>query len=172
MKKMLLMLMVIVYMSTIVFLPVQASSEVGQDIKINELNQVMFAQKTLDAKENPDDSANTVVTYESGSPVYVLGETADGWYKVLYQGKNGYVHMAELTMEKPNIVGTDTEDLSREMENVEMESKLVVEEVERYREERKRSRIWGAAIIFLVVGIFTTGIISTIKANKEKVNEN
>ncbi len=54
----------------------------------------------------------------------------------------------------------DVEALDEEFAVEEAEGKLVVEEVERQRTEVRRSRIWGAVIILLVLGVFATGIIS------------
>lgn len=82
---------------------------------------------------------------------------------VPYQDKIGYVRKSALTTQ-----GLDVEGLDKEMEAAEAESKLVVEEVERYRAEARRSRIWGTVIVLLVVGIFATGILSTVKAANEK----
>ena len=60
----------------------------------------------------------------------------------------------------------DISGLDEEIDAVEMESRMVIEEVERHRAEAKRSRIWGMVIVLLVAGVFATGIISTIKAGK------
>ncbi len=62
----------------------------------------------------------------------------------------------------------DVAALDAEMEAEIAEAKLVVEEVERYRAEAKRSRIWGVVIVLLVVAIFAVGIISTIQVKKQK----
>lgn len=162
MKKILLVLMSVMCLGAGVSMHVRAE-ESGQEVEINELNQIMVTKDAVEARELPKDNANIVISYESGAQVLVLGETTDGWYKVSYQGKEGYVRKAELTQQT-----LDLEGLDKEMESAEMESKLVVEEVERYRAEERRSKIWGTVIVLLVVGIFATGIISTVKAEKKK----
>ena len=43
---------------------------------------------------------------------------------------------------------------------------MIVEEVERQREEARRSKIWGTVIILLVMGIFGMGVVSTVKDKK------
>lgn len=165
MKKVLLVLVSVLWLGAMVSFPVKAD-EAAQEAETNELNQIMMSKDKLEAKEIPDDSANVTITYESGAPVFVIGETTDGWYKVSYQDKVGYVHKSALT--SPEL---DVEGLDKEMKEAEEESKLVVEEVERYRAEARRSRIWGTIIVLLVVGIFATGIISTLKTEKEKNKE-
>lgn len=162
MKKVLLVLMSVLWLGILVSVPVRAEEALGE-AETTELNQIMLANGKVEAKEMSDDSATVVITYESGAPVLVIGETTDGWYKVSYQDKIGYVHKSELTTQ-----GLDVEGLDKEMETAEAESKLVVEEVERYRAEARRSRIWGTVIVLLVVGIFATGILSTVKAEREK----
>ena len=129
----------------------------GSQRGVTELNRIMKAKSSLEAKTEPDEQAEVVVSYDSGAPVYVTGETADGWYRVLYQDKVGYVRISELTVQDMDISGLD-----EEIDAVEMESRMVIEEVERHRAEAKRSRIWGMVIVLLVAGIFATGIISTI----------
>lgn len=57
----------------------------------------------------------------------------------------------------------DSSELDAEFSKLEEESAMIVEEVERQREEARRSKIWGAAIVALVIGVFSMGIISTFK---------
>lgn len=167
MKKMILLLMVVVCIgvSVSVPLPVKAS-ETAQETEISELNQVMTAKDQLDVKETPDDNAATVMTFESGDAVFVAGETTDGWYKVSYQDKAGYVRKSELATFEMDVEGID-----KEMTEAAEEGKQVVEEVERYRTEARRTKIWGTVIVLLVVGIFATGIISTMKNEREEGKE-
>ena len=66
----------------------------------------------------------------------------------------------------------DSSELDAEFSKLEEESVMIVEEVERQREEARRSKIWGAVIIALVIGIFSMGIISTFKDKKMENVEN
>ena len=86
---------------------------------------------------------------------------------MLYQGKTGYLNKStsEKSLQKTEI---DVEALDAEMEKEQIESKMIVEETERQRAEARRSKIWGAVIVLLVLGIFATGIVSTIQAEKKK----
>ncbi len=65
----------------------------------------------------------------------------------------------------------DSTALDAEFAELEEESVLIVEEVERQRAEARRSKIWGAIIIVLVMCIFGIGIVSTNK-DKKKVGHN
>ncbi len=163
MKKLVYMLMIVCCVGMTAPLSANAE-ETAQEAEIMELNQIMQAEEAVEAKAEPKDNAEVIVTYSAGAPVYVVGETADGWYQISYQNQKGFVHKSELAEMKE----IDAASLDEEMEAAEEESKMVVEEVERYRAEVRRSKIWGTIIVLLVVGIFATGIISTAKAEKEE----
>lgn len=142
---------------------VQAKDTVGQgemteNETITECSLIMAAVGEVDAKERPDASAAVVISYHDGDNIYVTGETADGWYRVRYQDLVGYVQTEQVTE-----IELDVEALNDEFAVEEEEGKLVVEEVERQRTELRRSRVWGAVIILLVLGVFVTGIVSTVK---------
>lgn len=157
-------------------LPVKAN-ENTDEVAVTELNQVMTILVDCDAKEFPKRGAASVVSYDAGSPVWVVGETQDGWYMVSYQDKKGYIpkdYIAELQVEVADkgVVNLTDAGLDAEMEAVEAENKMLVEEVERQRGETKRSHIWTIVIVLLVIGIFATGIISTIKSGKGTEEQN
>lgn len=166
MKKMLFMLAVVLCLGGMAVLPVIAE-EGEQETEVTELNQIMVADEAVEAKEMPDPNSKTVITYEGGKHVFVIGETSDGWYKVSYQDKEGYVPKAALADQE-----LDVEGLNQEFQESETEGRMVIEEVERNRKEAKRSKIWGIVIVLLVVGIFATGIISASGLEKEKKKSN
>lgn len=162
MKRILLVFAAVLFLGSMIALPVRAE-ELQQEEGFTELSQIMVANEAVEAKEIPDNKGNTVITYESGAYVFVIGETRDGWYKVSYQDKEGYVKKSALTIQEFDVEGID-----KEFQEIEAEGKLIIEEVERYRAEAKRSRIWGIFIVLLVVGIFATGIVSATRIEKEK----
>ncbi len=143
---------------------VQAESEV----KESESGQLMVADEDVDMKTEPSDSAETIVSHRKGDFVFVTGEAADGWYHAIYQGKEGYVPQDSLSVSEIDVAGLD-----EEMARTQQEAKLVVETVEHYRAQARRSKIWGSVIVVLVLGIFATGIISSRKGveGKEKQGE-
>lgn len=252
------------------------AQENTEEISVTGMNQVMTVAADCEARELPDHNAAAVMSFSAGGSVWVVGETQSGWYKVSYQGKQGFIpkeSVMELQVEidgsrvslsgigsnevmtgvpeteenndisslaEGNGKGEDSqkEDPSREdsMENgveeddrqegsadkspdgedpakedpagevlagqapggqsegassqggkktvslkeagldtemaaMEAENKILVEEVERQRAEKKRSRIWTAVIALLVVAIFAAGIISTVKGNKNGKEE-
>ena len=142
---------------------------------VSELNQIMTVQEDCDARELPKEDAPAAHHYTSGESVWVTGETQDGWYRISYQGQEWYI-LKESTMdlqietEDQGTAGLVEAGLDEEMAEVEVEGKILVEEVERQREEQKRSGIWGAVIILLIVSVFVTGIISVMKKGKRNKN--
>lgn len=133
---------------------------------ISELSQIMTAERDVDMKAAPEESAETIKSYEKGASVFVTGETGDGWYRVIYQDKEGYVPKDALQLQE-----IDVEGLDAEMAQMEEEAAFVVESVEKYRVEARRSRIWGGIIILLVAGIFAVGIVSGIRGAKDDSRE-
>lgn len=131
-----------------------------------QFDRFMTALAQVDAKEEPDNDSETLFSYDAGATVYVTGETEDGWYIVSYQGQTGYINKntAQQALTSEEI---DVEALDEELEALQVRDKIIVEEVERYRVEARRSRIWGTVIVLLVVGILAVGIISTVRVEKK-----
>lgn len=174
MVKIVLTLVVTLFMT--VGYPISAHANAEGEITIS---QIMTAMQNIDAKAEPNSNAETIFSYEAGASVLVTGETEDGWYIVFYQGKTGYIDPntpidpatsidSNKTQTILEVQEIDIEALDAEMEEMQIESQIIVEEVERYRTEARRSRIWGTVIVILVIGIFAVGIVSTVRAEKKK----
>lgn len=161
-------------------LSAKAQQDMGE-FSVTEMNQVMTVIAECEARELPDDKAASVISYTAGTSAWVIGETSNGWYKVSYQGKEGFVTkdcITDLQVDKEEGKRPEEENkktvnlaeagLDTEMAAMEAESKIFVEEIERQKTEAKRSRIWKAVIAVLVVGIFATGTITTIHESKKR----
>ncbi|MBD5476283.1 MAG: hypothetical protein HDR17_09975 [Lachnospiraceae bacterium] len=168
-RKVLFGLMLIVFAGTGAMI---VHGEENTALEVTELSQFLTAKDKIEAKAEPDEKAETVITYDAGSTIYVTGQTQEGWISVSYQGQTGYINMniPEIrdNLEENEI---DVAALDKEMEAEIAEGKMIIEEVERYRAEKKRSRIWGTVIVLLVAGIFAMGIVSGIQAEKAKKQE-
>ncbi len=169
--KILMALLVAVFISSAFGVSAKAEEASGE-VSVTEMNQVMTILNDCEARELPDGSAAVVQSYAAGDSVWVVGETQDGWYKISYQGKESYIPKDSTTDLQVEIEGQGTVDLVEagldgELAAVEAEGKMLVEEVERQRTETKRSRIWTIVIVVLIIGIFVTGIISTVKKEKD-----
>lgn len=154
-----------------------AAEDLG-DLGNVQLSMFMKTLQPVDAKAEPNDDAETIFSYDEGSYVYVTGETDNGWYIAFYQGQTGYIKNVPQELEIVQDVQArqgvleageiDIEALDEELAAQELEGKLLAEEMERYRAEARRSRIWGTIIVLLVIGIFAVGIISTVRSEKKK----
>lgn len=133
---------------------------------IAELSQIMTAVEDVDMKAAPEEGAAVVRFYEKGDSVFVTGRTEDGWYRVIYQDLEGYMPESALSEKE-----LDVEGLDAEMSRTEQEAAFVVEMVEKYRDEARRSKIWGSVIVVLVVGIFATGILSGIRSSRRETQD-
>lgn len=127
---------------------------------------IMKTEKKTAMKAEPEKTAETLMTFEKGSLVFVIEETADGWCRVRYQDVEGYVEKEGLSVQEIDIEGLDAEMAANEAE-----TKFVIEVVEKYRADARRSKIWGTIIILLVAGIFGIGIVSAVRSNKSGDNE-
>ena len=168
------------------------AGENSEEALITEMNQVMTVLTDCDAREKPDKNSGIVMNYEAGASIWVTGESPEGWYRVSYQGKEGYVPQEAITELQVQMGGTSEDEnntdaigdnnaaqsvtlkeagLDTEMAALEAENELIVEEVERMRSEAKRSQIWKIVIAILVIGIFVIGIFCTVQSKKKKKNE-
>lgn len=127
---------------------------------------VLEAEKRIEMKAAPEKTAETLMTFQKGDLIFAVGEVEDGWYHVIYQGNEGYVEEGGLAR-----VEIDVEGLNAEMAVNEAETKFVVEVVEKYRADARRSKIWGTVIIVLVIGIFGVGIFSAVRTNRMEDEE-
>lgn len=175
-----ILIMLIPVMAAGYQLPAHAREEATE----TQIELFMRALQQIDAKAEPKDDAETIFTYDEGEHIYVTGETPNGWYIVFYRGQTGYINknvsqgveavqdeqgpqseqnaQVALKAEELNLDALDDELAAQEVEN-----KLIAEGVERYLEEARRSKIWGAVIVLLVISIFAVGIVSTVRAEKK-----
>lgn len=164
-----LLLMIVSVMAGGYLLPAYA----GDGLTEPQITLFMKALKQIDAKTLPNDDAETIFTYDEGDHIYVTGETRNGWYIVYRQGQTGYIKknivqgVGALQDGQALLEEVDIEALDDELAALEVENKLIVEGVERYLTEARRSRVWGIVIVLLVIGIFAVGIVSTVRAEKK-----
>ena len=143
--------------------PIMVSASVQSEAAVTQTSRLMTAAEYTEAKAAPDVGAETVITYDKGATVYVIGETSDGWYRVSYQEKEGYV-----TIESLGAIEVDLNALAKEMENEETAGKIVAEEVERTRNEDERSKSWIIALAIIIGGMFITGILIASVSSKRR----
>lgn len=143
--------------------PIMVSASVQSEVTETQTNCLMTAVEYTEAKAAPDAGAETVITYDKGATVYVIGETSGGWYLVSYQEIVGYVNKEAL-----DATDVDLTALAKEMGNEEAAGKIVVEEVERTRNEDERSANWIIALAIIIGGMFITGVLIASVSSKRR----
>ena len=61
---------------------------------------------SLRLREEPSTSASIVTTLNKGVAVAILADKADGWYKISYNGKSGFVSADYLIVDRDNLFTT------------------------------------------------------------------
>lgn len=61
---------------------------------------------SLRLREEPSTSASIVTTLNKGVAVAILADEADGWYKISYNGKSGFVSADYLVVDQDNVFTT------------------------------------------------------------------
>lgn len=173
MKKRLLISILAIILGLI---PISAYAEAVDNIETENVSvtgSMKQVEAHVDVLENQDEGSDVIVSFESGSMIMVIDES-DDWYTVSYQGKTGYISKkASPDAIVDNVSFTENvQSLDEEFAEESAQMTLIAEEVERYRAERKRSIIWGTIIVLLVIGVFATGIISSLQnAKKDAGND-
>lgn len=134
----------------------------ASNLESTEINQMMIINMNTDGYEAPDETSVVTKTYEKDEPVFVAGEINSEWYVIAYKDQSIYVKQKAISQMEIN------EELENELLTNQEESKQFIEEVERYRAEAVRSKIWAGVIVVLIVGIMVTGVIAVIQSEKKK----
>lgn len=146
-----LLSLLVIFTGLSIAVPVRAEGTKNEAVQMERL---MTAAQDAEMKRTPEEAGEVVTVFEAGSSVYVMGETASGWYQVSYQGNTGYVR-EELLKD----IEVDLTALELEMDDVETEGKILTEETERVRSEEERSKVWIIVLGLIIGGIFVTGIL-------------
>lgn len=112
-----------------------------------------------------EDETSAVLLELKKQQLVVPVEIGVPWVKVSIGDVTGYVKSQYVQMENPDPLAV------QEFEEQEEYHVELINEIERLREEQKRSRIYGIIIICIIVGIFAAGIVSTIVARKQEENK-
>ena len=152
-----------------------------------EILDMVQTEKRLESKVEPSDSAETGHIYEAGDYLLIVEGGNAAWHAVAYQGEIYYVKKSAAVEVKAPTVQVENEDgkmeevtmdeefidnLDAEMEVEKQESKVFVEEYEKYLKETKQKRTWGIIIAVLIVAIFGVSIYSHISAKNANDSDN
>lgn len=125
------------------------------------INALITATADMDARSGPDEGADVVFQVSQGQSLLAVGEDGD-WYRIFYQGQYAYIPKVSAQAQEMNLEALE-EEMSREAE----EGEAFIESLEMHRSAAKRTRIWGAVIILLILAILVVGVVSAIKKRKQ-----
>ena len=101
-----------------IVLPIETEneSEILQEVYTYvDLSQVMYAKQPVNVRDLPSASGNKLGGISSGQQVTVTGQCNEtNWYRISYNGKEGFVSNNYLVVEKPVVVVDNSSSSSRE----------------------------------------------------------
>lgn len=151
-----------------------------------EILDMKQTKTRIESKVEPSDSAAAGHVYEAGDYLLIVEGGNAAWHAVAYQGeiyyvkKSGTVEVEAPTIQMEDEEGNTTEvtmdeefkdNLDAEMEVNKQESKVFVEDYEKYLKETKQKKIWGIIIAVLIAAIFGVSIYSHVSAKNVDNNE-
>lgn len=145
-----------------------------------EILEMLTAEVRIEARKEPSDTAAVGKVYEAGDVLLIVEGGNKEWEAVAYQGNVYYIKKSEAVTRVPTVTVEEDEEkkekrmdenyqeeLAAQMETERHESKVFVEEYNRYLEERKQKRIWGAIIVVLMAAIFGVSLYSRFKEKRK-----
>ena len=168
------------------------SAEENQELKQGTLVDVL---QDIEMREKPDDTSKVLFSFHAGDQVFQTGDAENGWCPVMYQMVNGYIHSEgilpvggeqaissgtgnEQTDQTEQKVQQTTQDsvikvyadkkTAEEMEVTNEQLNNFGSEVELDRAHQKRSRIWGAIIVIVILLFIGSGVWPSIQEARKK----
>lgn len=149
-----------------------------------EILEMVQTEKRVESRVEPSDDAKMGHVYEAGDYLLIVEGGNASWHAVAYQGEVYYVKKANAVEVKAPVAEVEDEEdgttkevvmdeafkeeLNEEMEVEKHENKVFVEEYERYKEESKQKKIWGAIIAVLIAAVLGISIYSNVSGKKER----
>lgn len=136
--------------------------EVRAAEKIPE-NSLWQISQDVEVKEQAAESAGAVGSLKKGTPVIVIEEEEGNWCKIQYQEILGYIQKECLER-----YGTaPDEELEQEFMKIREENVWVEDEYELAERQENSVDLWKAMIVVFIAGIFSIGIFSAVKGNRD-----
>ena len=141
------------------------AGESAEETAKEQSNDLQMLYTNTDTHMYAKMSENSEVVQElSAGTVVIAVEERGGWIRVRVGEREGYVKATQLQSEHPDTA------VWEEMDDLEEYNTAFINEIERLAAEKRRSRIFGAVIIVLIVAIFGVGIFSTLRKRKQAEN--
>ena len=70
------------------------------ELQVTELSAQGEITSDVNVRKGPSTDYDKIGTVRVGETIPVTGETADGWYRVTYQGQEGYIYGKYMTVQQ------------------------------------------------------------------------
>ncbi len=97
--------------------PTPTTTEDDGSFTVEDMSTTMYATETVNVRSGPGANYDKVGRFSTGDAVTVTGRASTGWFRVLIDGKTGYVSNAYLSDTKPQPVTTTKRDTSTTVED-------------------------------------------------------
>ncbi len=88
-------------------------------------------------------------------------DAGEGWCRISVKETTGYVRTGHL------VPLVSSEEMELEFEQIGNNYHMVFNEVEQLEKQRSQTKMWGAVIAVLTIGLFAAGILPVIRKNRE-----
>lgn len=158
------MMLALIIGSFFVFLSAEAPKVSASETRVEADALLRLLQDTT-LMEEADEASAPVAELLEGTTVISVEASADGWIKVQYQGKTGYIPLNSGGLR-------DNEGLDEEFEQLANEYRLIFEVIEYKQTQSRQNLIWGIVIAALVVAVFAVGIASAVMGGQKTARKN
>ncbi len=86
--------------------PVTTTTEDEDKYTVEDMSATMYATDSVNVRTGPSANYDKIGRFDKNEAVTVTGRASTGWFRVLYDGKTGYVSNAYLTDKEPSSVTT------------------------------------------------------------------
>lgn len=138
------------------FVPVHAA-----EADTSVAGTVLKTDTEMEVYQEASETSDVTAVLEEGTVVLVVDHIEDDWCRISVKEVTGYIKSGHL------IPLNSSEEMNLEFEQIGNNYHMLFNEVQQLEKQRLQTKIWGAVIAVLVVGIFAAGLISVIKKNRE-----
>lgn len=123
---------------------------------------VLKTDGDVDVYQEASETSAVTAALDAGTAVLVTDDDAgEGWCRILVRETTGYIKSAHL------VPLVSSEEMDLEFEQIGNNYHMVFNEVEQLEKQRSQTKMWGAVIAVLTIGLFAAGILPVIRKNRE-----
>lgn len=123
---------------------------------------ILKTDADVEVYQTASETSEVTAALEAGTVVLVTEDNAvEGWCRISVRDTTGYIKTGHL------VPLASSEEINQEFEQIGNNYHMVFNEVQQLEKQQSQTKMWGAVIAVLVVGIFAAGIIPVIRKNRE-----